>query len=123
MQNRPSANLKLLASLLILLMFQLIGLALTNWLNWRFPGAVMGMFLLFLVLAIISPRTSNSLTTLANRLIAFLPLFLLPISVGITEYQTIIKENITVIALVILLTTPLGLAAAAMLFQKAQRHD
>lgn len=115
-QPTISPILKALAAVTALLAFWALGDYLVSYFTLAFPSAVVGLFLLFCC-GLLSKKIPNSLASVSNNLISLLPLFLIPISVGIMEYREVIKQNSAVILLVILFTTPLGLACAGLMVQ------
>ena len=72
----------MLAGFIILLLFQLLGELITQWYQLPIPGAVIGMFLLFIFL-LITGGPGKSITSASERLIRYLALFFLPAGVGI----------------------------------------
>jgi len=64
------------------LLFQLLGELITQWYLLPVPGAVVGMFLLFIVL-LLTGGPGKILTSTSELLIRYLALFFLPAGVGI----------------------------------------
>ena len=106
----------MLRSLSILLAFQLAGEMLAALLHLPLPGPVLGMLLLFLAL-VLRGRVSPGLAEDAQYLLRYLPLILIPPSVGIMDYWGLLADNALAVGLTIVLTTALSLAASALLLK------
>jgi len=98
---------KLLKGVLILLSFQLAGEFISSLLALPFPGAVIGMALLFLFL-LIKGSTPLPLSTTSSALFPYIPLFLMPACVGAMSYWALLKDEW--IALSIALTVSIVIA-------------
>lgn len=106
----------MLRSLTILLVFQLAGECLSALLNWPVPGPVLGMLLLLSVL-ILRGRLSAGLADDAQHLLRYLPLILIPPSVGIMDHGPTLREEGLAVGLTIVLTTIFSLLLAAGLMR------
>lgn len=106
----------MLRSLTILLGFQLAGEALVALLHWPLPGPVLGMILLLLAL-ILRGRVSAGLGEDAQHLLRYLPLILIPPSVGIMDHWSTLGAAGWAVATTIVLTTLLSLLLAAGLMR------
>lgn len=107
----------MLHSILVLIAFQLIGEFVQASFNLPVHGAICGMILLLIVL-IIRRRVSQPLRLTANALFQYLPLILIPPSVGVMlQWQALIAQPVALFG-VIVISTALGLGASAWLFQK-----
>ena len=82
----------MLYGLIVLLGFLLIGEFLAHLLGWPVPGSVMGMMLLFTVL-VIRGGISPSLKQSSQGLLPYLPLFIVPASVGIVNYLDLLERE------------------------------
>lgn len=110
----------MLHSVLVLIGFQLLGEFIQASFNLPIHGAICGMLMLLLVL-IIRGRVSVPLRNTANSLFQYLPLILIPPSVGVmTQWQALTAQPLALGA-VIILSTALGLAVSAYLFQLLNR--
>ncbi|MBV1872033.1 MAG: CidA/LrgA family protein [Gammaproteobacteria bacterium] len=72
----------MLVGVIGLIAFQLAGEWLASYFKLPLPGSVCGMFLL-LVFLLLRGGVSDSLLSASNKLFAFLPMLLIPITVGI----------------------------------------
>jgi len=81
-----------MTGLLILLGFLLSGNLLQSHFSLPVPGSIIGMLLL-LVFLIIRGRTPDSLTDISKTLSPLLPLFIIPVSVGIVTQKELLAEN------------------------------
>ncbi|MDD9892604.1 MAG: CidA/LrgA family protein [Gammaproteobacteria bacterium] len=107
----------MLHSVLVLIAFQLLGEFVQATFDLPIHGAICGMLMLLVVL-IIRGRVSAPLRTTANSLFQYLPLILIPPSVGVmTQWKALTAQPIALGA-VIVLSTAIGLAVTAFLFQR-----
>ena len=93
-----------MAGLLILFVFLLSGTVLQLTFNLPLPASIIGMLLL-LAFLLIRGKTPTSLTQISNALSPLLPLFIIPVSVGIVTQKALLAEH--GIALVIILAISL----------------
>lgn len=107
----------MLRSLTVLLAFQIAGEILQALLSLPVPGPVLGMILLLAVL-MLRGRVSAGLSDDAHHLLRYLPLVLIPPSVGIMNYWDVLADNALAVTLVITLTTALSLFIAAVLLSR-----
>ena len=77
--------------LLILLVFLLLGGILQDTLSLPVPAAIVGMLLLLFAL-IIRGRTPSALQSITQTLSPLLPLFLIPVSVGIVTQKSLLAD-------------------------------
>lgn len=82
----------MLKGLLILIGFQLGGEFVSSLFSLPFPGAVIGMGLLFIYL-ILRGATPEPLVTTSAALFPYIPLFLMPACVGAMGYWGLLKEE------------------------------
>lgn len=107
----------MLHSVLVLIGFQLAGEFIQASFGLPVPGAICGMLLLLVVL-IIRRRVSVPLRTAANGLFKYLPLILIPPSVGVmTQWQALTQHPIALTA-VVFISTAIGLGLTAWLFER-----
>ncbi len=106
----------MLRSLTLLLAFQLAGECLSAGLHWPLPGPVLGMLLLLVALCL-RGSLSAGLEEDAQKLLRYLPLILIPPSVGIMDYWPVLRDNAWAVGLTITLTTLLSLVLAAGLMR------
>lgn len=81
-----------MAGLLLLLVFLLSGTALQQALNLPLPSSILGMLLL-LAFLLIRGKTPDSLTQISKVLSPLLPLFIIPVSVGIVTQKSLLAEH------------------------------
>src|SRR5690554_5210692 len=81
-----------MAGLLILLLFLLSGTVLQQTLNLPLPASILGMLLL-LTFLLIRGKTPASLNTISKALSPLLPLFIIPVSVGIVTQKPLLAEH------------------------------
>lgn len=80
-----------MTGLLILLLFLLLGTALQIFFNLPLPASILGMLLL-LIFLVVRGKTPASLTSISRTLSPLLPLFIIPVSVGIITQKPLLKE-------------------------------
>ena len=102
----------MIGAIAVLLLMQLLGTLLAQFLQIPLPGPVVGMLLLFAYLlwrgSAPAPLVHTTQPMLEN-----LSLLFVPISVGVVSQLPLLQEYGARIALVLLLSTVLGLAATA----------
>ena len=106
----------MLRSLTVLLLFQIVGEVLQALLQLPVPGPVLGMLLL-LVFLIARGRVSAGLADDSQHLLRYLPLVLIPPSVGIMDHWGVLADNLWAVCAVIVLTTAGSLILAASLMR------
>lgn len=112
----------MLHSILVLLGFQLLGEFISASFDLPLPGSICGMLLLLVVL-IVRGRVTVPLRETANGLFRYLPLILIPPSVGVmTQWRALIEHPFALTG-VIVFSTALGLAATAWLFERGLRRQ
>lgn len=80
-----------MTGLLILLLFLLFGSMLQFAFSLPLPASILGMLLLLLFL-VIRGKTPESLTRISITLSPLLPLFIIPVSVGIITQKPLLQE-------------------------------
>lgn len=81
-----------MAGLLLLLVFLLSGTVLQQALNLPLPASILGMLLL-LAFLLVRGKTPASLTQISTVLSPLLPLFIIPVSVGIVTQKSLLAEH------------------------------
>lgn len=81
-----------MAGLLILLVFLLFGTIVQQIFELPLPASIIGMLLLLTVL-ILRGKTPESLTQISKTLSPLLPLFIIPVSVGIITQKSLLLEH------------------------------
>jgi holin-like protein len=110
-----------MSGLLILLSFLLLGSLIQSGLTLPIPGSIIGMLLLLLLL-IIRGKTPSSLQSISKVLSPLLPLFIIPVSVGIVTQKELLAENgmaLLVIMAISLIPGALVCAAVMMVGKKS----
>ena len=107
----------MLKGLLVLIGFQLAGEFISAQFNLPFPGAVIGMGLLFLYL-LVKGGTPEPLSTTSTALFPYIPLFLMPACVGAMGYWSLLQEEwlALIIALTVSTITTIALTPYIMQF-------
>lgn len=103
--------------------FQLLGEGIVRWLHWPIPGAVLGMFFLFVALLCRLPFI-DSAKQVSQQLLAYLSLFFVPAGAGLLLHLERIESQwlpIIVASLAGMLITMLSTAAIMALMLKATR--
>ena len=104
----------MLQAFVILLSFQLFGELTARAFALSVPGAVLGMFFLFLTL-IVRGRVPKTLDDTVPRFLAHLTLFFIPASVGVISLGPLLRDEGGRILLVMVLSTVAPLLACAWL--------
>ena len=104
--------MKSLTGLAILLALQSLGEVLSKGFHLPFPGPVVGMLLLIAVLQ--WPLVREPVADCARYLLSHLSLLFIPVGVGVMTHRDLVSRYGLRIALAVLLSTVLGLAATAL---------
>lgn len=112
----------MIEGLIWLLTAQLCGELLAALTGIPIPGPVLGMVLLLLVL-ILRGGPSRSLADLSAQLLRYLPLILIPPSVGLMDHLPLLRENALLLAAVIIGTTLVSLLFSGWLNRRLLRGD
>ncbi len=105
-----------------LLALQSLGELLSRGLSLPFPGPVIGMLLLLVVLRL--PRVREPVAACANFLLSHLSLLFVPVGVGVMTHLGIIGQYGVRMLVVVTLSTWLGLGVTALvLHQFRETHD
>jgi len=97
----------------ILILFQLLGEAVVAMFHLIVPGQVMGMILLLVVL-IAWQDVPEFLDLTGRALLPYLPLFLVPVSVGMFAYWDLIKRDFVAIVISLLVSLFVSLAVTGL---------
>ncbi|CAN5317102.1 CidA/LrgA family protein [soil metagenome] len=106
--------MKALQGLALLLLLQAAGEALSHAFAWPFPGPVVGMVLLLACLSV--PPLREPVEAVARLLLGHLSLLFVPIGVGVITHLDIIDTYGVRLLLVIAVSTWIGLAVTAVVF-------
>lgn len=108
--------MKGLQGLAILLLLQAAGEALAHAFSLPFPGPVIGMILLLVVLQLSWVR--DSVKAAAELLLAHLSLLFVPVGVGVITHLDLVSHYGLRLLAVIVLSTWIGLAVTALVLQR-----
>lgn len=106
----------MLNGLIILLLFFLGGEFISELMGWPVPGSVLGMFMLFVVLSIRGALDENLKKT-SNALLPYLPLFIVPASVGIVNHLELLKEDGLLILVAMVVSLIVGIPVSGWVMQ------
>jgi holin-like protein len=106
----------------IMYIISLIGNQLTGWLHLSIPGSLIGMMLLF-VLLVSGIVPAKWVEIGALKLVAFMPLFLIPATTGIMDYGAFFMTEGVGLAVVIIGSTLITLAVSAFVSDRLVRKE
>ncbi len=107
--------MKALQGLAWLLVMQSVGELLSRYLGLPFPGPVIGLVLL--VLALRASVVRDSVSAVADFLLAHLSLLFVPVGVGVMTHVGLLGQYGFRLALVIVVSTWVGLGVSALVLQ------
>ena len=81
----------MLAGLFALLVFLILGEAIQSWIAIPVPSSIIGMILL-LIMIILRNKIPKNIESAANKLAPLLPLFIIPISVGLITQAEVVEQ-------------------------------
>ncbi len=110
----------MLNAITTLLLFQLIGEALSQVFSLPIPGPVVGMALLFLTL-IARVRVAQQLRETAQNMLQHLSLLFVPAGVGVMLHVRRVADEWLAIAVALVLSTVITVAATAFTIQLVAR--
>ena len=106
----------MLAGILQLMIFNLLGYALVQGFDLPIPAPVIGLVLL-LVFLLIRGSISESLAEATSKLLPLLPLFLIPASAGVVEYGALVKKEWLPILLALVVSLLVSFLVTPFLFR------
>ena len=106
----------MLAGILLLMLFNLLGYGIVALLALPIPAPVAGLVLL-LVFLLVRGSIPDSLAEATSRLLPLLPLFLIPASAGVVEYGALVKNEWFPIVLALVLSLLVSFVATPFLFR------
>ena len=110
-----------MSGLLILLVFLLLGGVLQQFLHLPVPASIIGMLLLLLALNVRGSAPS-SLKQITSVLSPLLPLFLIPVSVGIVTQKASLQEHgLALLAILAISIIPGALVSAVIMSRGRKR--
>ena len=104
----------MLHGILILLVYQFIGLVLSKYIP--IPSAVIGMVLLFITLIILK-KVPKTIEDISNVLQSYLGLFFVPVGAGVSMYLDLIVNNISIMIIASVGATVATLSGSGYIFQ------
>jgi len=107
----------MLKGIIILLAFFLGGEFIAQLFAWPIPGSVIGMLLLFVFL-LLRGSLPKSLKHSSDSLLPFLPLFIVPASVGIVNHLYLLQQDGWLLAVAMVVSLVLGIPLCGWLMQK-----
>ncbi len=123
--NSSTAS-RIIPGIAILLVCQLAGEALVQLAGipiegLAFPGPVVGMVILFVVLLIARTRVENTVGPVADGLLANLSLLFVPAAVGIVQYGPVLAEFGMALVVALIVSTVLTLLVTVGVFIAVQK--
>lgn len=110
----------MIPALTIILCFQLIGEVASRWLDLPLPGPVIGLVLL-VGCCIIRPPLAERIRPVAQGLLGHLSLFFVPAGVGVIAHLPTLAQHGIGLALALVVSTVLAIAAGALTFAAVAR--
>lgn len=110
----------MLGGLLAILICQLLGELLVNWLDIPVPGAVVGMLLLLIAL-MVRGEVADGLRQAGEGLLKYLPLMLVPSGVGLMVHFELIARDWLAIALALIVSTVVTFVVTALLMERLKK--
>lgn len=119
----------MIAGFAVLLLCQLVGEIVVRSLGLPLPGPVLGLGLLFVVLALRSrltcrdesPSDPSPIGRAADGLLSILSLLFVPAGVGIVQHLGLLGANGLAVAVTLLVSTAVTLAVTALVFVGVKR--
>ncbi|MBN56448.1 MAG: hypothetical protein CMI04_01975 [Oceanospirillaceae bacterium] len=111
-----------MTGLLILLLFLVAGNLLQSQLDSPVPGSIIGMLLL-LVFLMIRGRAPESLSQISKTLSPLLPLFIIPVSVGIVTQKELLAENGIALLVIMAVSIVPGAIVCAAIMKFRRKRD
>lgn len=106
-----------MSGLLSLLIFLLLGSLLQTLLHLPVPASIVGMLLLLLAL-ILRGKAPDNLQRITQTLSPLLPLFLIPVSVGIITQKQLLAEHGVELLIILALSLIPGALVSALIMRK-----
>ncbi len=107
----------MLKGIVVLLVFELLGEFLVTLMAWPVPGPVAGMVLLLMGLVIVR-GVPVPVRRAADGLLPYLPLLIVPISVGIMQHWQPLRANIWPVLAALALSFAVALPLSGWLMQR-----
>ncbi len=110
----------MLNGFIVLLIFFLLGEFIANLFSWPIPGSVMGMLLLFVFLVVRS-GVPKSIKSSSDSLLPYLPLFIVPASVGIVSHLYLLQQDGIIIVIAMVVSLLVGIPLCGWMMQAILR--
>jgi len=111
-----------MTGLLILLLFLVAGNLLQSQLSSPVPGSIIGMLLL-LVFLMLRGRAPDSLSQISKTLSPLLPLFIIPVSVGIVTQKELLADNGAALLVIMAVSIIPGALVCAAIMKLGRKRD
>lgn len=117
--------MRLLQGLVVLLLCQSAGEFLARGFALPLPGPVLGMGLLWALLALpaVGAPIAPAVSAAADTLLAHLSLLFVPLGVGVVAHLEVIREHGAALVFVLLLSTAVGIAVTALVLRALWRES
>lgn len=121
MQQKGMKYLKILSQVAFLYVLSECGKWLMEALHIKFPGSIVGLILLFILL-ITKIIPESWISSGAETLLAYMTLFFIPVTVGIVDYPELISWQGLIIIGIIFVSTILSIVASGRATQLVENH-
>ena len=121
MQQRVLKYFRIISQVAFLYVLSECGKWLMDVLHIKFPGSIVGLILLFLLL-ITKLIPESWIASGTETLLAYMTLFFLPVTVGIVDYPELISQQGLIIMGIIVVITVLSIIASGKATQTVEKH-
>lgn len=119
----------MLNSVFLIFLFQLIGELVQKVLELNIPGPVIGLILLLTSLLLskkydhkLIKKLKNNLINSAENLVHYIPLFFLPVGVGVVMHLSFLEGSLVKVLFIIVFGTLITLAITGLLMEKLLKN-
>ena len=119
----------MLNSIFLIFLFQLIGELVQKVLELNIPGPVIGLILLLSILLlskkydhIVIQNLKINLISSAENLVNYIPLFFLPVGVGVVMHLSFLEGSLAKVLFIIVFGTLITLALTGLLMEKLLKN-
>jgi holin-like protein len=119
----------MLNSIFLIFLFQLIGELVQKVLELNIPGPVIGLILLLTTLLLskkydhkLIQNLKVNLISSAEKLVHYIPLFFLPVGVGVVMHLSFLEGSLTKVLFIIVFGTLITLALTGLLMEKLLKN-
>lgn len=106
----------MLQGIITLVALQLVGEALSHYLDIPVPGAIIGMVLLLAYL-MLKGYVAAPLADTATKLFPYLPLLLIPASVGVVQYGALLEQEGVAVLAALVISLVISFIATPFIFR------